>query len=46
MDSEVDISSLQCELDEALAQRDLAIQQYDKALAKIPMFVPPNFCFV
>ena len=42
----VDISRLQCKLDEALAQRDLAIQQRDKALAKIPMFVPLNFCFV
>ena len=41
-----DISRLQSELNEALAQHDLAIQQRDKALAKIPMFVPLNFCFV
>ena len=45
-DSEVDISRLQCELDEALAHRDLAFQQRNKVLAKIPMFVPLNFCFV
>ena len=42
----VDIIRLQCELDEALSQRDLAFQQRDKALTEIPMFVPLNFCFV
>jgi hypothetical protein len=42
----VDICRLQYELDEALAQRDLAIQQRDEALAKtIPMVCFSKFLF-
>jgi len=39
-----DVSRLQCELNEALAQRDLAIQQRDEVLAKtIPMVRSSKF---